>query len=42
MRNDNAHKFIFAHLNKNSIGNKFELVKEQTKGNADVIIISKT
>ena len=40
LRNDNLNKLIFAHLNINSIRNKFGLLSEQIKGNADILIIS--
>ena len=33
---------IFAHLNINSIRNKFELLKKQIKGNIDILMISET
>ena len=39
---DNLNKLIFAHLNINSIRNKFELLSEQVKGNVDVLMISET
>ena len=39
-RKDNLNKLIFAHLNINSIRNKFELLSEQVKGNVDVLMIS--
>ena len=39
---DNLNKLIFAHLNINSIRNKFELLSEQIKGNVDVLMISET
>ena len=39
--NDTASRLIFAHLNINSIRNKFELFKEQIKGNIDILTISK-
>ena len=42
IRNNNVNKLIFAHLNINSIRNKFELLKEQTKGNIDILMISET
>ena len=40
LRKDNLNKLIFAHLNINSIQNKFELLSEQIKGN--VLMISET
>ena len=42
MHKDNLNKLIFAHLNINSIRNKFELLSEQIKGNVDVLMISET
>ena len=42
LRKDNLNKLIFAHLNINSIRNKFELLSEQIKGNVDVLMISET
>ena len=42
MRKDNLNKLIFAHLNINSIRNKFELLSKQIKGNVDLLIISET
>ena len=42
LRKDNLDKLIFAHLNINSIRNKFELLSEQIKGNVDVLMISET
>ena len=39
---DNLNKLIFAHLNINSIRNKFELLSKQIKGNVDVLMISET
>ena len=41
-RKNNLNKLIFAHLNTNSIRNKFELLSEQIKGDIDVLMISKT
>ena len=40
LRKDNINKLIFAHLNTNSIWNKFELLSQQIKGKVDVLIIS--
>ena len=40
--NLNLNKLIFAHLNINSIRNKFELLSEQIKGNVVVLMISGT
>ena len=42
LRKDNLDKLIFAHLNINSIRNKFELPSEQIKGYVDVLMISET
>ena len=39
---DNLNKLIFAHLNINSIRNKFELLSQQIKGNVDGLMISET
>ena len=33
---------VFAHLNLNSIRNKFELLFEQVRGNIDVLMASET
>ena len=35
-------KLIFAHLNINSIWNKFEFLAEQIKGKIDILMISET
>ena len=35
-------KLIFAHLNINSIRNKFEFLAEQIKGKIDILMISET
>ena len=42
IRSDNANKLIFAHLNINSIRNKFEFLATQVKGKIDVLMISET
>ena len=42
LRKDNLNTLIFAHLNINSIRNKFELLSEQIKGNVDVLMTSET
>ena len=42
LRKDNLNKLISAHLNINSIRNKFELLSEQIKGNVDVLVILET
>ena len=38
LRKDNLNKLIFAHLNINSIRNKFELLSEQIKGNVSLLV----
>lgn len=35
-------KLIFAHLNTNSLGNKFEHLVYQITGNIDILMISQT
>ena len=42
LRKDNLNKLIFAHLNINSIRNKFGLLSEQIRGNVDILMISET
>ena len=42
LRCNNLNKLVFAHLNFNSIGNKFELLSEQVRGNVDVLVVSET
>ena len=42
LRKDNFVKLIFAHLNIDSIRNKFELFSQQIIGNVDVLMISET
>ena len=42
LRKDNLNKLIFAHLNINSIRNKFELLSEQIKDNVNILMISET
>ena len=39
---DNLKKLIIAHLNKNSIGNKFDFLVDKIKGNVDIMLISET
>ena len=39
---DNSGKLVFAHININSIRNKFEFVSTQVNGNIDVLTVSKT
>ena len=41
VRKRNLKRIILGHLNINSIRNKFDLLVDQIKGNADVMIISK-
>ena len=41
-RKNNLNRLIFAHININSIRNKFDMVASQVKGNVYVIIISET
>ena len=40
LRSDNSNKLIFAHININSISNKFEFLSTQVKGNIVVLIVS--
>ena len=42
IRSDNVNKLSFAHLNINSIRNKFEFLSTQVKGKIDILIISET
>ena len=42
LRKDNLGKLIFAHLNINSVTNKFDYLSEQIKGNVDIWLVSKT
>ena len=37
---ENTNKLVFAHININSLRNKFELIVDQVKGNIDVLVIS--
>ena len=39
---ENTNKLVFAHVNINSLRNKFELLVNQFKGNNDVLMISET
>ena len=41
-RKDNLNKLIFAHLNINSIRNKFDSLVDAIKYNIDILIISET
>ena len=38
----NLRRIIFAHLNINSLGNKFDALVDQIKGNVDILITSET
>ena len=42
LRTSNPDKLVFAHLNINSVRNKFEMLSDQIKGNIDVLLVSKT
>ena len=42
LRSDNSNKLIFAHININSMRNKFESLSTQVKGNIDVLMVSET
>ena len=42
IRSDNINKLVFAHLNINSIRNKFEFLADQVKRKIDVLTISET
>ena len=42
LRTSNPDKLAFAHLNINSIRNKFEMLSDQIKGNIDVLLVSET
>ena len=42
LRCNNLNKLVFAHLNINSIRNKFKLLSEKVRGNVDVLIVSET
>ena len=39
---ENTNKLVFAHMNINSLRNKFKLLFDQVKGNIDVLMISET
>ena len=41
-RKCNQNKLVIAHININSLRNKFELLTEKTKGNVDISLISET
>ena len=40
LRSDDSNKLIFAHVNINSIRNKFEFLSTQVKGTIDVLMVS--
>ena len=40
LRTSNPDKLVFAHLNINSLRNKFEILSDQIKGNIDVLLVS--
>ena len=42
LRKKILNKLIIAHLNVNSLRNKFELLKEQIQDNIDILMISQT
>ena len=42
MRSDNINKLLFAHLNINSIRNKFEIQAQQVKEKTNISMISET
>ena len=42
IRQENTNKLVFAHININSLRNKFELLVDQVKGYIDVLMISET
>ena len=42
VRRKNLSRIIFAHLNINSLRNKFDTLVNQIKGNGDVLVISET
>ena len=42
VRIKNLNRIILAHLNINSLRNKFDLLTDQIKGNVDVLVISET
>ena len=41
-RRSNQNKLVIAHININSLRNKFELLTEKTKGNVNILLISET
>ena len=42
IRQENTNNVVFAHININSLGSKFELLADQVKVNIDVLMISET
>ena len=42
IRQENTNNVVFANININSLGNKFELLADQVKVNIDVLMISET
>ena len=42
LHTSNPDKLAFAHLNINSIRNKFEMLLDQIKGNMDILLVSET
>ena len=42
IRQENTNKLVFAHININSLRNKFELLVDQVKGNSDILMIFET
>ena len=42
VRRKNLYRIIFAHLDINSLRNKFDAFVDQIKGNVDILIISET
>ena len=39
IRQENTNRLVFAHININSLRNKFELLADQVKGNIDVLMM---
>ena len=42
VRLKNHNRIVLAHLNLNSLRNKFDAIAEQVSGNADVLVLSET
>ena len=42
LRTSNPQKLVFAHLNINSVRNKFDILSDQTKDNIDAFFVSET